>query len=253
MLSDTKTRRLYDKHGFEGLRQDFEPSKARQPRSRKKRSTNSRRQADADNLFADILGGRSPFDTSHMRDFGSFDTSLERGQDLTADLAIDLVTAITGGKACVRLPHRTVEIDVPEGTRDGDILEFRGEGGEPTSETGLPGDVMVDVTVQPHPLLRRDGLDLYLDVPVTVAEAVNGATIVIPTPRGDFEVTVPSGVHTGTKLRLAGQGVCRGTKEGDFFAIVQVHTPDYVDDEIAEAAVELSRGYSEDVRGDLKL
>lgn len=178
---------------------------------------------------------------------------MERGQDLDADVTVDFLTAVTGGEATVRLPGRKLIIDIPEGTRDGEVVELRGEGGEPGSATGLPGDLTITLHVDEHPLLRRDGLDLYLDVPVTIAEAINGATIVVPTPRGDFEVSVPSGVHTGTRLRLADQGVRRRGRVGDFYAVVQVHTPDWVDEEIEEAAAVIERGYSRDVRDGLEL
>jgi curved DNA-binding protein len=250
VLSDSNKRRRYDEYGFEGLRSDFDPRSAKR---RSRRGQKRRAEPSADEIFAEIFGGRSPLDTSHLRDFGGFDTSLEQGQHIDADITVDLVTAVTGGSTRVRLPNRTIEIDVPEGAIDGDTLQLRGEGGEPASPTGIPGDLTIRVHVEPHPLLRRDGLDLYLDLPVTIAEAINGADILVPTPRGDLEVTIPSGVHTGTKLRLGAQGVRRGGNAGDFFVVVHVHTPDYVDDEIREAAEEIERGYSVDVRRKLEL
>ncbi|QDG51770.1 hypothetical protein FIV42_13735 [Persicimonas caeni] len=193
-----------------------------------------------------------------MRDFGGFDASVdpqgaEQGQHLSADLTVDFLTAVRGGPATVRLPHHALDIDIPEGAQDGDVLELRGQGGEPPSQTGVPGDLTINLHVRPHELLRRNGLDLYMDLPITFAEAVKGAAVTVPTPRGEYEVNVPSGVHTGTKLRLAGQGVRRQGKEGDFFAVVQVYTPDFVDEEIEKAAEKMERGYSEDVRKDLKL
>lgn len=263
VLSDPTTRQRYDDYGFEGLRSDFNPRRSKK-RTRHKaqrpddRPKSERAASSADTIFAEIFNGRSPLDSSHMNEFGGFDTSLERGQDLSADLTVDFLSAVRGGAAKVRLPNRSVTIDIPAGIADGQTLELRGRGGEPASEAGIPGDLSVTIHVSAHPLLRRDGLDLYLDVPLTVAEAVNGAEITIPTPHGSMEVEVPAGVHTGTKLRLAGQGVrlsakLGGPKEGDFFAVMQVYTPDYVDDEIRDAAETLTRGYSEDVRRDLEL
>jgi DnaJ-class molecular chaperone len=257
VLSTPKTRRLYNEFGVEGLKSDFDPAHARRTQARRPPNEADDR-GDADAIFADIFDGRSPFDTSHMRDFGGFDTSIdqsniEHGRHIAADLTIDFLTAVTGGPATVRLPHGNVEIDIPEGARNGDILERRGQGGEPSSKTGIPGDLTINLHVKPHRLLRRRGLDLYLDVPITFAEAVKGASIVVPTPRGEFDVSVPSGVHTSTKLRLGGMGVRRSGKVGDFFAVIQVYTPDYVDEEIQDAAELIERGYSEDVRKNLKL
>lgn len=251
VLSDPESRKLYDEFGFEGLKRDFDPKQARR-RQRAKRRSDGRTEGDAD-LFADIFDGRSPLDTSHMRDFGGFDTSLERGRDLEADVTIDFLTAVRGGRATVRLPRDRVTVEVPEGTLDGDSVSYEGLGAEPVTDTGIPGDLKVTFRVDDHPRLRRDGLDLSLDVPVTVAEAINGADIEVPTPHGDLEVSVPAGVHTGSRLRLAGRGIRRGSDRGDFYAVVQVYTPDYVDDEIARAADILERGYSEPVRADLRL
>ncbi|MFW5968775.1 MAG: DnaJ C-terminal domain-containing protein, partial [Persicimonas sp.] len=251
VLSDPETRDLYDDYGFRGLQADFEPSRAEKERARRERKR-ERTRADEE-VFSDIFDGRSPLDASHMRDFGGFETSLERGRDLKADVTIDLVTAVAGGSIEVRLPDRRVEVTVPESVVDGDTVTYDSLGAEPVTDTGIPGDLHVTFRVEDHPQLRRDGLDLSLDVPVTVAEAVNGATITVPTPRGDMQVDVPAGVHTGTRLRLAGQGLHRDDDKGDLYVVIQVHTPDYVDDDIARAADELDRGYSEPVRRDLEL
>lgn len=251
ILSNPKTRRLYDEDGFEGLRgtTGSASSSDRPKTSRAQR----RAQSEAADIFADIFDGRSPFDTSHMTDFGGFNASLEHGSDLTATLSVDFLTAVRGGKASVRLPDRTVEVTVPEGAADGDILRLPGQGARPPVDTGTAGDLTIELSVRDHRLLRRDELDLYIDLPVTVAEAINGAEVRVPTPHGNFEVTVPSGVHSGTKLRLAGQGVRRGTQRGDFFAVVQIRTPDHIDQTARQAAEDLADCYIDDVRGDFEL
>ena len=251
ILSNPKTRRLYDEHGFEGLRgaADAQATRGRSSTSRKEQ----RAQSEAADIFADIFDGRSPFDTSHMTDFGGFNASLEHGSDLTATLTVDFLTAVRGGQANVRLPDRNVEVTIPEGAKDGDILRLPGQGARPPIDTGSAGDLTVELSVRAHRLLRRDGLDLFVDLPVTVGEAINGAEVRVPTPHGTFEVTVPSGVHSGTKLRLAGQGVRIGTQRGDFFAVVQIRTPDHIDEQARKAADALAECYSEDVRGDFEL
>ena len=150
---------------------------------------------------------------------------------------------------------RKLKVRVPKGVRDGERLRLKGKG-EPAPQTphgkGQSGDLLLDISVEPHPMIRRDGLDLYLDVPVTISEAVAGTQVNVPTPWGDYKVTVPEGVHSGAKLRLKGKGVKRAKKEGNFYVVIQIHTPDRIDDEVIESSRKLDDAYQEDVRADLR-
>ena len=247
VLSDSEKRRRYDKYGYDGLRSGFDPTEE----SSSRRDHGSDEDDDVGSVFSDIFDGRSPMDTSHMKDFGGFNIDIDSGRDLTADITIDFLTSVRGGAATVELPGETVEIDIPAGIEDGDTLVFKGEGAPATGVGGDPGDLRVGVTVDEHPVLSRDGLDLLLDVPVTMSEAIRGATIRLPTPHGEYDVTIPSGVDSGRKLRLEGLGIRTRTRTGDLFAVVRIHTPDQIDDTVREAADTLDDSYTVPVRRDL--
>jgi molecular chaperone DnaJ len=146
-----------------------------------------------------------------------------------------------------------VAVRVPPGVPDGARLRVAGRGhaGRPG---GQPGDLYVDVTVRPHPVLRRDGDDLVMAVPVAVHEAVLGARIEVPALDGVVKVTVRPGTQAGQHLRVAGRGVPRpdGTR-GDLVLEVRLVLPDTVDDRSKELMREFGRLNGGNVRRDLQL
>ena len=271
VLSDPDKRKLYDEFGAAGLREGFDAEQARQYQRWQSRGhggsgpgagpqqfywSSGGPDANFENIFGSVFGGRSPFDTSDYSNFGGFYTGPLKGQDIEASLTLDFMTAIKGGELDLRLDGRQIKVRIPAGAADQDKLRLKGKGGPapPDAPKGSKaGDLLLNLQVTPHPLLTREGLNLYLDVPVTVSEAVLGAKISVPTPHGDYVVTIPAGVHSGAKLRLKDKGVQRGKKSGDFYAVVQIHAPDLATEEVKEAAQTLDAGYSRPVRGDLKL
>lgn len=267
VLGNPEKRKLYDEFGFDGLREGFDPEQARQyqrwqaqqggfggfggwGRSRTGGATGGG--ATFQDIFGDIFGGRSPFDTSDFTNFGGFQAPA-RGRDWTAQVDIDFMTAIRGGQVELATDGRTLRVRLPAGVADGERLRLKGQGGSPPDTRGTPGDLLLDIRVQPHALLRRDGLNLSLDLPITIGEAILGARVKVPTPWGDYTVSIPEGVHSGARLRLRGQGIRRDSARGDFFVVVQIQTPEHIDDEIRQAAQTLERGYIDPVRKNLKL
>jgi DnaJ-class molecular chaperone len=115
------------------------------------------------------------------------------------------------------------------------------------------GDFYLELEVREHPTLTRDGLDLELEVPIRVDEAILGSEVRIPTPHGDVDVDVPAGISSGATLRLEGLGVRREHERGDLYAVLEIHTPDVVDGEIELAAERLADGYSTSPREELDL
>ena len=266
VLGNAEKRKLYDEFGIDGLRDGFDPEQARQFKQwgssggaggfRGRSQQWSPSDPAFQDLFGSIFGGRSPFDTSDMRDFGGFYTGPATGRDLSAALTLDFLTAVKGGELDLRVMGKSIKVRIPAGAADGDTLRLKGKGGPPPEgapKDTKPGDLMLQIKVDPHELLERAGLDLYLDLPVTVGEAVLGSKVAVPTPHGDFVVTIPEGVHSGARLRLKEKGVHRGKKKGDFYVIVQIHTPDLVTDEVRDAVTALDEGYSRPVREDLAL
>lgn len=264
VLSDPEKRKLYDEFGPDGLREGFDPDQARQYRRWQQSagrggprgfSGDFRDSASFQDIFGNVFGGRSPFDTSDYSDFGGFYTGPMKGADLEAKLQLEFMTAVRGGELELGLAGKTIKVRIPPGAAEGDKLRLKGKGqpAPPQAPKGKPGDLLLSISVDPHDFLRRDGLDLLLDFPVTIREAIEGAKLPVPTPHGDFNVTIPSGVHSGAKLRLKGQGVHRGSRKGDFFVVIQIKSPDRIDEEVLESAKALDQAYTDDVRADLKL
>jgi molecular chaperone DnaJ len=148
--------------------------------------------------------------------------------------------------------RETVDVNVPSGVRDGQRLRLAGLGA-PGEAGAPPGDLYVRIHVQPHPFYERDGDDLRVDVPVTVPEAIGGATVKFPTPSGEVSLKVPPGTQSGRKFRLRGLGVQARGHKGDLYARVVVHVPDRDGSEVRSIAEKLAPFYTHDPRAELKL
>jgi DnaJ-class molecular chaperone len=131
------------------------------------------------------------------------------GADRHFTLTVDFITAATGGKQRLALtPEEWLDVTIPPGIGDGQVLRLRGKG-EPGVGGGPPGDALIELHVAPHPFFRREGNDILMELPVTLAEAVLGARIAVPTVTGPVTMTIPKGSDTGTRLRLRGKGIRR--------------------------------------------
>lgn len=186
---------------------------------------------DLEDLFA-IFGrgaarGEGPFARrTHIR---------MRGADQHYMLTIDFLEAINGAKKRLQLaPDKSLDVTIPAGLHDGQILRLKEQGGDGVGG-GVRGDALIEVHIAPHPLFRRDGNDIRLDLPVTIAEAVLGGRIAVPTPDGPVTMTVPAGSNTGTQLRLRGKGVPKpGGGRGDEYVTLKVVLPKGDDKALAE-------------------
>jgi DnaJ-class molecular chaperone len=147
-----------------------------------------------------------------------------RGQDQNYRLAVDFVDAVRGASQRLTLPDgRSLEVKVPPGIEDGQTMRLKGQG-SPGLNGGPAGDALIEIQVRPHPQFRREGDDIHVDVPVTLAEAVLGAKITVPTVTGAVTVTVPKHADSGTRLRLRGKGVAaRGSQAaGDAYVTLRL-------------------------------
>jgi molecular chaperone DnaJ len=146
-----------------------------------------------------------------------------------------------------------VTVKVPPGISTGKKIRLAGQGAQ--SPAGQRGDLYIEFTVTPHPLVRRDGDDLEMDLPVTVAEAMLGAEVAVPTFDGEVTVKVPAHSQGGRKMRLRGKGAPHwktGTR-GDLYLVLRVMVPEQDSAELRAAAEQLGRGYAGDVRKDVRL
>jgi molecular chaperone DnaJ len=122
--------------------------------------------------------------------------------------------------------QKRVEVKIPKGVYDGAKIRVAGQGA-PSTNGGTPGDLFLHVRMKPHPMFERKEDDLYVDLPVTFAEAALGAEVQVPTVTGKVSTTVPAGVQSGQSLRLTGLGMphLRGGGSGDLYARVKVAVP----------------------------
>lgn len=172
------------------------------------------RYADAggfEDVFAEMFGARAA-------------AGPRRGRDASYRLNVPFAAAVLGATERLTLPDgQVLDVRIPPGVVTGQVLRLRGQGG-PGRNGGPAGDALIELGVADHPLFRRDGMDLRLDLPVTLQEAVLGAAVEVPTPAGTLRVTLPPGSDTGRQIRLRGKGVAAlGSRPaGDLFLTLRV-------------------------------
>jgi DnaJ-class molecular chaperone len=149
-----------------------------------------------------------------------------RGADVRHTLTISAADAAAGTtKRVTLLSGKSVDVRIPAGTADGTTLRLKGLG---NPGIGGDGDALIDIKVDLPPHFTRRDLDILLDLPISVQEAVMGAKITVPTLDGKVIITVPPGSNTGTVLRLKGKGIAgTGTAKGDQLVTLKVVLPDH--------------------------
>jgi len=180
---------------------------------------------DLGDILGEMFGGRG---AGRGGGFGGFS---QRGADVRARLEIDLEEAIRGAKKRIGFSDgRTIDVTIPKGAQDGQTLRLKGQGAP--GRAG-PGDAFIELAIVPHPIYRREGEVLVMDLPVTVYDAVLGGKVQAPTPDGPVTLTVPKGTNSGAKLRLKGRGLSDAQgRRGDLFARLVVTLPDDPDPEL---------------------
>jgi len=163
-----------------------------------------------------------------------------RGADQESAITIDFASAVKGGTFTLRVGDSTepITVRIPPGADEGSRLRIAGQGA-PGAEGGARGDLLVVIHVEPHPFFRREGIDLHLELPLTVGEAYSGAKVKVPTPEGFVTLKVPPHAQSGQIVRLKGKGVSkkRGgeTAVGDLYVHFQLHLPTEETDEVRRA------------------
>jgi DnaJ-class molecular chaperone len=176
-----------------------------------------------------------------------------RGQDALYRLPVEFLEALNGATKRITLPDGgTLDVVIPPGTRDKQVLRLRAKGG-PGLGGGPPGDALVEIDVEPHRFFTRKGDDIHLELPISLPEAVLGAKLDVPTPSGPVRMTVPKGANTGTVLRLRGKGAQRSDEtHGDEYVTLKIVLPQQLDPEIEEFARRWQAGQSQNPRQHLE-
>jgi DnaJ-class molecular chaperone len=153
------------------------------------------------------------------------------GRDIEAALTITLPEAAKGVMKRVQLPTgKEVDVKIPPGLSDGQQIRLKGQG--IAGAGNRVGDLLIAVTVAPHPLFQRDGADLRLELPITLYEAVLGGKVRVPTLDGAVELAIPAGTNSGRTFRLKGKGFPGKNGAGDLLATIRIVLPEGGDAEL---------------------
>ncbi|HUZ73654.1 MAG TPA: J domain-containing protein [Stellaceae bacterium] len=158
-------------------------------------------------------------------------------------LPLTFLEAARGGRRQVALPDgRAVEVMIPPGIESGQRLRLH---------DARAGDCYLEIAVEPHPVFSRHDRDIHVEVPVTLAEAMLGATITVPTIHGAVALKVPAGSNSGSLLRLRGKGIVAGGASGDQYVRLTVMLPDPPEPELARFVERWTQRHGYNVRGKL--
>jgi len=251
LLGDADKRARFD-------RGEIDASGAERPRERYYRDFHTANAGEhaysAAGGFEDLMGNEDILSKILVRGRGEGRMRVRiRGQDVHYRLTVDFLEAVNGATKRITMPEGgTLDVVIPAGTHDGQILRLRGKGG-PAMGDAPPGDALVEVEVQPHRLFTREDDDIHIELPISLTEAVLGATLDVPTPTGTVRMTVPKGANTGRVLRLRGKGVARKDgSRGDEYVALKVVLPEPPDTELEDFARRWEAGQKHDPRRGLE-
>ncbi|MGE0566117.1 MAG: DnaJ C-terminal domain-containing protein [Pseudolabrys sp.] len=172
------------------------------------------------------------------------------GQDVSAAVTISLDEAAKGGTRRVQLPSgKEIDVKIPAGLSNGQQIRLKGQG---MPGPGGAGDLLITVSVAPHPNFMVDGGDLRLELPVTLYEAVLGGKVRVPTLDGAVDLSIPAQTNSGRTFRLKGKGLKRKSGNGDLLVTVRIMLPDESDDALTELMRKWRDSRPYDPRKDIK-
>lgn len=156
--------------------------------------------------------------------------------DVNVAMSVSLEEAVKGGEKRVRLPNgKELNVKIPAGVVEGQQIRLRGQG--ETAQGHPPGDLLITISIAPHPFFKIEGADLRIDLPVTLYEAVLGGKVRVPTLGNAVELSVPKNTSSGRIFRLKGKGLPKAGGTGDLFVTIRIMLPDGNDAEL-EALME---------------
>jgi DnaJ-class molecular chaperone len=238
LLSDAQKRKQFDQFGHAGPSMGGAPGGAQGGWGNVDAST-------FEEIFGDFMGGGA-------RRAGGRRGGARAGEDLESRITVDFMTAALGGVRHVSLESGgqpiSLDVRIPPGIESGGDLRLRGKGGEGMGG-GPAGDLVLHISVAPHPWFRREGLDVIVEVPISIAECALGTSVEVPLLEGTATLRVPAGTASGKRLRLKGKGVAAKGDTGDLYAVIRVEAPKALNDE-DRAALERMKATEPDPRAD---
>ena len=185
--------------------------------------------AGFEDIFADLMGGGRR---------GAKSARATKGEDFSAAVTVSFDEAAPGGTRRIVLQNgEQIDVKIPVGVKDGQVVRVKGRGGAGRG-VGPSGDILLSVSVAPHPYLTRDGNDIRMDLPVTLQEAVLGGKVPVPTLTGTVSLSVPANSNTGSVLRLKGKGIPAHGSEpaGDLYVRLVISLPEQPDESLRNFA-----------------
>lgn len=220
VLSDAQKRSQYDRFGSGNFGNDFERAWGQ---ARQGGGFDPNRMGDFGFDLGDILGD--------ILMGGAFGSSRGRGrarkappQDVEMELPLTLAESIEGTQKSLSVGPTIIDVKIPKGVETGSKIRVTGQG-----QHG--GDLYLICKVLPHPHFKRVGQNIELNLPISLKEAIAGATVVVPTISGKVDLKIPAGASSGMKLKLKGKGLenAKSKEHGDQIVILQVVLPKFSD------------------------
>jgi DnaJ-class molecular chaperone len=186
-------------------------------------------------------GGGSPFE---------FDTGgIGLDLDLSVAMTVSLEESVRGAEKRVRLPTgKELNVKIPPGVIAGQQIRLKGQG--ETAPGHRPGDLLITVSIAPHPFFKVDSSDLRVDLPITLYEAVLGAKVRVPTLGSAVELSIPKNTSSGRTFRLKGKGLPKAGGTGDLFVTIRIILPDGNDAELEALMQKWRDGHPYNPRSD---
>jgi len=221
VLGNGEKRKSYDRFGSSATKAGFDPEQAR----RWEHFQRGGGGMGMEDMLNQMFNGGGRAGPGARGGFGGGFGGPRPGQDVQAHLELDFRTAALGGQVTLsRGGNNPMRVRVPAGAKEGDTIRLRGKG-ERSRSRGRPGDLLLQISVRPDEVFTRQGLDLAVEVPVSVGALLRGGKIEVPSLGGTLRLSVPAGSDNGRILRLKGKGIQRGSKTGNLLAKLMVKLP----------------------------
>ena len=183
-----------------------------------------------DDIFSQFGGGNG---------FAGASRRPRKGDDLAYTMRLDFISAVQGAEKSIMIQGKPVNVKIPSGTTDGQTLRLKGMGlAEPNN--GPNGDVLITIKVDSHPYFSLDGLNVNLELPISIKEAILGGKVTVPTISGKVMVTIPPYSSSGEKLRLKGKGIKSKKGQGDEIITLKIVAPKRPNSELEEVLGKIS-------------
>jgi DnaJ-class molecular chaperone len=243
ILGDAEKRKRFDQGEIDASGQEtpwkggFYRNHAGTKRGEKYSNFDFGEDVNVDDIFADLFGAR----TRRVR---------RPGANVSYTVPITFLDAAKGAKKRIKLADgKTLDVRIPPGTEDRQTLRLKGQG-MPGVGGGPAGDALVEVHIEAHAFFERKGNNVHVELPVTLQEALLGATVTVPTVHGSVSMKIPEGSNSGSTLRLKGKGLqARDSDEvGDQYVKLRVMLPERPDEELREFIENWSRSHGYDPR-----